>query len=183
MSGELGAGTDVEIGPIGVTGLSSGVSVITAGPYNSCAIVNGGAKCWGDNTYGQLGNGTTTQSTTPVAVTGLDSGVTAISIGFYHACAVVDGGAQCWGNLNSTRELIPVAIAGLISGVTAISAGGGMIPGNVTPEYTCAIVNGAEQCWGDDRYGQLGDGRFLSAETPQAVVQGDVIFKDGFDVN
>jgi len=104
--------------PVPVDGLSTGVTAISTGGFSSCAIVNGGVRCWGANNRGELGNDSTTTSPSPVPVSGIESGATAISVGDSHACAVVNGGVQCWGD-NSLGELgdgsqrsslVPVAV-------------------------------------------------------------------------
>ena len=91
---------------------------------------DGTVWAWGLNLYGELGNGTTTNSSTPVPVSGL-TGVTAIAAGFYHSLAVKsDSTVWAWGlnqngqlgNGTTTSSSIPVPVSGL-SGAIAVASG------------------------------------------------------------
>ncbi|MCA9573225.1 MAG: hypothetical protein KC656_35560, partial [Myxococcales bacterium] len=156
-SGELGDGsmTGSPV-PVGVAGLSSDVLMISAGDHHACAVTTSGALlCWGANDFGQLGDGTTTNSPVPVEVVGLSSGVTSVSAGAEHTCAITSGGVvQCWGNsiateLNAVIEsMIPVEVAGLSPGALAVSAG---------THHSCVVTaGGALWCWGANYTGGLG---------------------------
>ena len=175
--GQLGDGTTLRrFSPITVTGLGSGVKAIAPGDSHTCALTTAGAvRCWGNNSYGQLGDGTTTQRLTPVAVAGLGSGVRAIASGGNHTCAVTTAGAVfCWGE-NIAGQLgdgtmlhrdAPVLVTGLDSGVQAISLG---------YYHSCALSTaGAVSCWGYAAVGSVGDGTTGDANhdrlTPVAVV-------------
>jgi alpha-tubulin suppressor-like RCC1 family protein len=81
-----------------VLGLNDGVSAISSGGSHTCAIHDGAAKCWGEDSQGQLGDGATDKRNVPVQVVSLTAGVHQISAGRQHTCAVVGGPIVCWGD-------------------------------------------------------------------------------------
>jgi alpha-tubulin suppressor-like RCC1 family protein len=155
-------------------------ALITAGSFHSCAIESGKAYCWGDNSSGQLGNGSTVGSSVPVAVdtSGVLAGqaLTQITAGDAYTCTLdAAGAAYCWGNNGSgqlgdggtvSNSSVPVAVdtSGVLAGKTLTQiAGDGY--------HTCVLdAAGAAYCWGDNGTGQLGDGgTAFDSSVPVAV--------------
>lgn len=170
--GRLGSGSTTnwrELQPQLVVGLSSGVTAVSgnATAAHTCAIQNGAAKCWGQNSVYALGNGSTTDALTPVQVTGLTSNVTQISVGGTHTCAIRGTGGFCWGDGSSGRlgtgstsnGPIPISV---LNGAPQISAGA---------YHTCAIVGGVAVCWGVGSGGRLGSGNDADSLYPVPVAR------------
>lgn len=160
--------------PAQVPGLGpgSGVTGIASGGGSSMAIKKDGSVwAWGLGAFGKLGNGSTQSSGTPVNVSGLRSGSGAVAIadGQNHAMALkADGSVVAWGDgaagqlgTGSTAgSLVPVQVSGLGpgSGVVKIAAGGG----DSFAISNTSVVGTSNAptllAWGDDSYGELGDG-------------------------
>jgi len=99
--------------PNAVPLLSEGIADIEAGAYHTCAITYGGRLlCWGENTAGQVGNGTDVEQDVPAEVVGLAGRVVAVAGGSQHTCAATSGGnIYCWG-ANGNGQLGPALEVG-----------------------------------------------------------------------
>lgn len=137
--------------PVAVTGLSN-VTAIAAGANSACAVASGDVWCWG----GELA--TNAAQYVPVHQATLH-GVTSLAVGSGTACAVVAGSVYCWGNgaggelgngtLPQNPTDTPVEVVGVSN---AISVSMGSFTG-------CATTSGGDVwCWGDNTFGQLGNG-------------------------
>ncbi|MEZ4736825.1 MAG: CARDB domain-containing protein [Caldilineaceae bacterium] len=144
--------------------------------YHTCAVTeSGGAKCWGNNDNGRLGDGSLTRRTLPTDVLDLTNGVSMIEAGGQHTCVLTTaGGVLCWGQNNygqlgngsTIDQARPVPVVGLSSGVKAVAAGG---------SHTCALrQDNSLTCWGDNTYGQIGDGTTTHRSTPVEIIAGGV---------
>ena len=143
------------VAPRRIPGLD-GVDSVSVLSGSACARTSGRVMCWGDNRWGELGDGTTSERGEPVAVKRLKGDIEQIVAGQHHTCAIVDGGARCWGHgsygqlgdgTKRSPVTTPVQVRGLTKGVTSMALG---------IFTTCAIVEGHVKCWGKNTSSQLG---------------------------
>ncbi len=152
---------------------------ISAGDSTSCGIVvSGRAYCWGNGTFGTVGNGKVGTPTQPEVVTFAQT-FSSLSVGGQHACGLATGGfAYCWGDdtfgqLGDLREInsttpIPVILNEAHAVFASISAGW---------RHTCALTpSGAAYCWGSNERGQLGAGGTGGYSTFPLAVAGGLSF-------
>lgn len=131
-----------------VDGIAGAVSSLTLGVGTACVVVDGGVKCWGDNRYGQLGDGTTEARSTPVTPVGLSTGVKKVVMNGAHTCALMQAGpAKCWGTNwsgqlgdgTSASSLVPVNASQLPANADDIAIGN---------SFTCVLSGGVVSCVG-----------------------------------
>ena len=185
--GQLGDGTTtprsrpVTVSNDAGTGALTGVTAVAAGEEHSCALKsNGQVRCWGDNSTGQLGDGTTTDRLRPVTVsnpngTGALTDMTQVSAGGFFACAKKSNNqVRCWGS-NFFGQLGDGTTTDRTRPVSVSNTTGGNALQNVKKLSTgrwhaCAVLdNGQARCWGDNEDGQLGDGTTTNRTRPVSV--------------
>ena len=173
--GQLGdKGTADKDHPVAVVNSNNtpltGIVQIASGQSHTCALTTGGkVKCWGSNTYGELGNGNNNSpknhaadvlasGTTPLG------GIVQISSRGYHTCALTTGGkVKCWGsgsdgqlgNKGTSNSYYPVDVVTSNSSTNPLS---GIVQVNAGGAHTCALTSiNRVVCWGDGDNGQLGN--------------------------
>ena len=148
-SATITAATDGVNGTATVTVTAPDMASVSTGNFHACSVTrNGTAYCWGDNTNGQLGDGSNTASTRPVPVAGGLRFVQLTSGARYHTCGLTaEGEGYCWGENGfgqlgdgtTTNSNVPVRAAGSLV-FTTIDAG---------PYNTCGLIStGEAYCWG-----------------------------------
>lgn len=144
------------LAPVAVAGVDDALD-LTVGARHACVRrASGVVSCWGDNTSGQLGDGTSAVRATPVTISGL-SEVVEVSAGDAHTCARrANGQVFCWGSNDrgqlgtgtSAESATPVRVVGLDDAI-AIGAGA---------RHTCALREGRTVvCWGSNEFEQVGN--------------------------
>src|SRR5438105_4186179 len=188
---QLGIGT---LSPANATtpqAVSGGLTFasVSVGGVHACGLTSSGAAyCWGDNSTGELGIGVNAApdtcahgpcSRTPVAVAG-GLTFTTLNVGTQHTCArATDGSWYCWG-LNNYGQLgtgatgpETCAAAPCSSTPVAVSAGINLTAIVAGRRHSCGVTSaGAAYCWGENVFGQLGDGTTTNSLTPVAVAGG-----------
>ncbi len=153
-----------------------------AGSWYSTAIKSDGTLwAWGDNEYGQLGNGTTTGSSIPIQESTTSSDWSSVGAGEYHIAAIKsDGTLWAWGfnldgelgNGTNTDSSVPVQEHTASSDWSSVSAGSG---------HTAAVKSDATLwAWGYNFFGQLGNGTNTDSNVP---VQESTASSDWSSVN
>jgi prepilin-type N-terminal cleavage/methylation domain-containing protein len=155
----------------------SGALSDTSTGYGGCGLLaTKRAYCWGKNEFGQTGNGTTSAAVeTATEVAGSTTDWVAISRNYEHACGIREPGrAYCWGN-NVDGNLGNGTLVGSLSPIEVLGVGGGTsytdwVMIRAAWQFSCGLrSNGRAYCWGDNGWGQLGDGTNLDSRTPVEV--------------
>jgi hypothetical protein len=192
-----GSYTDGELGDGNGSAPPSGTAALVSTPagatYSKVALgrefmcglrTTGEVDCWGNGADGRLGTGNTTNAPTPVAAqdsNGPLSGIIDIDAGINTACAVrQDGTVTCWGR-GSNRSVGDVGgprVAHLANDLIDVA---NAVQVSVGDDHACArLSDGRISCWGDDDFGQLGDG----SATPDRNSAGFVtLVTDAIDVS
>jgi alpha-tubulin suppressor-like RCC1 family protein len=169
-----------------VVGMTNVISY-SVGNRHSCAAqgTSGAVHCWGLNMVGQLGNGTTTATTTPVSA-GLNA--TAVTAGKFHSCAIQSGlswNVKCWGN-NNSGELGTTSHGSFQTRSVAVPAPSpSFVPSLIAAgsTFTCAMQTGLfgnVACWGKNDKGQLGNNQVgVNTTTAPSIVLGNDLLAQG----
>jgi alpha-tubulin suppressor-like RCC1 family protein len=156
---------------MGVMGMSGTMVSASAGRWTSCAVrADGYGFCWGRNTYGQIGNGTMTNSPTAREVSVVVHDLRVVDCG-YESCCALRGTDHiaCWGNGvdgaigdgTTMDRSVPVETSGLHSYSSVETSG----------PWVSAVMRsgGIVRAWGYNGRGQLGNGTTTSANVPTPV--------------
>jgi alpha-tubulin suppressor-like RCC1 family protein len=179
-SGQLGNASGADQTAPGRSAATLALKMLALGGDNhTCGLIttDGSAYCWGNNTFGQLGDGKKSNAgqRDPSAVTG-GLKFTTIALGRTHTCGLIaDGSAYCWGS-NAQGQLGDGTVDERLAPVKAAPAlkFNSLTAGD---SQTCGVTSdGAAYCWGNNAFGQLGSGTAGGQQTAAVAVTGGVKF-------
>jgi alpha-tubulin suppressor-like RCC1 family protein len=156
------------IAPTKVPGLT-GVLELSVGDWHMCGKLSGGTlRCWGDGRFGQLADGTTSNSFPPqYATVSVSPGANSIVAGYQKTFVVTAAGAEGWGGNNSGSLGGPPLADAVTSPVKSFAGALDVAIGGI---FACARRSGGDiACAGGNSYGSLGRGDTIDSSTPVAV--------------
>jgi alpha-tubulin suppressor-like RCC1 family protein len=172
--------------PVPITALGNSVAGVALGGQHTCALATDGSLwCWGENTDGELGDGTTVDQHVPVPITALGNSVAGVALGGQHTCArKTDGSLWCWGS-NHLGQLGDGTHAGKLSPVQVTALGTAVADVALGGDYTCARkTDGTLWCWGYGHDGQLGNGTGVGSQSPvQVAALGNAVAEVALDLS
>ncbi len=140
--------------------------ILSTGSDHTCAYENQNLYCWGSNKFGQLGNNEKNRKILKFNHDLLEcdrKNIKALSAGFEQTCIIVDDDRKitCWGRMSSKSSITPPTE---VTGLTHIKQVG------LGQYHKCALLQDETvKCWGDNRYGQLGNNSTTNSNTPSFV--------------
>ncbi len=183
--GQLGGGSTATRSSPSIV-IESATSIAAGGTHSCATLSTGTIQCWGQGSFGQL-DGTKrpinnpnvlTPTSGPILkspTTGVDLKADFVAAGGFHTCALLeDGSVQCWGFnlfgqlgnkdlLSSQAASVSIPItnpSGEVTNARVLSLSLGLY-------HTCAILeNNTVRCWGQNSFGQLGNGTLTNSPTP-----------------
>lgn len=158
LSDALGTASDglMVLVPEPVVGIAGGATDVSHDGRHGCAVVAGGARCWGYNDARSVVDSATASYDSAQMVVGLATGVSQVRSASDSTCVLTTAGAvRCFGegglgrngNGSNSDQVAPGVVA-VASGATDLTLGGG---------HACALVGTTAKCWGLNFYGQVGD--------------------------
>jgi alpha-tubulin suppressor-like RCC1 family protein len=165
FSGLESSGVPVQAS-VGITSATA----VAGGDTMTCALLaSGTVQCWGVLDTGGLGDGVSASSVVPVTVSGIGT-AKALSSGADHVCAVLDDGTvRCWGDKGNVAGAtqVPQTVNGVSNAARVVASGAYFSTGGL---FSCALLaDGGVRCWGDNRYGKLGNGSLTNSAVPVTV--------------